>query len=174
MGTELGFLLAILIGDPFLNRIGTDGDPEGADPSLETPMHRAGSHIHGGSHPESLQLAELQLRRSKQAGDLGSLRSQATTSVRRLMGPLVERSSRCDIEPLQQVVAPDLAPVVEEEKPVDEGLCAGVGQPMLPGFIRKRSSLGVAAWPARRIREALLVNPGAEVSEKADPWVADD
>jgi hypothetical protein len=43
-----------------------------------------------------------------------SLGKMPTTLVRRLMEELAERTSRCDVDPLQQVGAPDLAVVLGE------------------------------------------------------------
>ena len=45
---------------------------------------------------------------------------------------------RSDVDPLQQVGAPDLAPVVFREVAVAEGFSAGVGQHVL---------LGLVQWP---------------------------
>jgi hypothetical protein len=66
----------------------------------------------------------------------GSLRKMPTTLVRRLMERIAERTSRCDVNPLQQVGAPDLAPVVLGE--------VAECQHVFLGLMHERSGLGEA------------------------------
>ena len=65
-----------------------------------------------------------------------SLGKMPTTLVRRLMEELAERTSRCDVDPLQQVGAPDLAPVVLGE--------VAERQHVLLGLVHERSGFGKA------------------------------
>ena len=68
----------------------------------------------------------------------------ATTLVQCLRDRGAERTSRCDIGPLQQVGAPDLAPVVFGEVAEDAVFCDGVGQHVFLGLVQERSGLAEA------------------------------
>ena len=59
-----------------------------------------------------------------------------TTRVRRFMVRFSERTSRCDIDPLQQVGAPDLFPVLRRE--VTEG------QQVLSSLVHESNGFGEA------------------------------
>ena len=68
-----------------------------------------------------------------------------------------QRTSQCDVAPLQQVGAPDLAPVVLGEVAVSEGFSAGVGQIVLFGLVQwppSDSVYSVAALGKRSASEA--------------------
>jgi hypothetical protein len=55
-----------------------------------------------------------------------------------------ELISRCDIDPFQQVGAPDLFPVLLRELIVDEVFSAGVGQHVFSGLVPELCGLGEA------------------------------
>ena len=91
---------------------------------------RDGCHAFGGEHAAALQLPVLvllQQHRSHQAGDGGIVGKDAHNPG---------AAFYLLVDPLQQVGAPDLAPVVLGE--------VAEGQHVLPGLVHQRSGLGEA------------------------------
>ncbi len=72
-----------------------------------------GGRARGGEHAATLQLPVLRLLQQVRPTRRieASLEKMPSTRVRRCMEELAERTSRCDVDPLQQVGAPDLASV---------------------------------------------------------------
>jgi hypothetical protein len=81
----------------------------------------------------------------------GSFRKMPTTLLRRLMERVAKRTSRCDVNPLQQVGASDLEPVVLGE--VTER------QHVFFGFMHEGSSLGEAL----RQRDGQIITSGLDL-----------
>lgn len=79
------------------------------------------------------------------------------TLVRRLIDGLAERTSRCDVKPLEWVGAPDLAPMLVRGMELDEVFSVGVGQHVFLGGIHHRHGAGELL--AQHRRDLLPVGP---------------
>ena len=94
---------------------------------------RDGGHAFGAEPAAALQLpvlARLEQHCPHQARHViaASLGKMTTTRVRPLMGSFAERPSPCDVEPLQQVGAPELAQCSLKEGPERQHIISDLGQ----------------------------------------------
>jgi hypothetical protein len=140
--------------------------------SREILQLRDGSHAFGGEHAAALQLPVLvllQQHRPHQTVDGGVVGKDAHDPGAAFDHCAAKRTSRCDIDPLQQVGAPDLFPVGLRE--------VAERQHVLLGLVHQRSSLGEALRqrggqiiPARLDLSSALLGEHAAWAAVTMPW----